>query len=97
MTYKLEFYESALKEWEKIDSSIKEQLKKKIAERLKNPKIKSARLRGMAHCYKIKLRGSGYRLVYKILDQEKVLLVVAVGKRDRSIVYELAKDRISSH
>ncbi|MHB1592410.1 MAG: type II toxin-antitoxin system RelE family toxin [Sulfuricella sp.] len=95
MNYKLEFVESALKEWEKLDSALREQFKKRLAERLVSPKVPSARLNGMADCYKykIKLKSSGYRLVYKVLGQEIVVLVVAVGKRERNAVYKSAMKR----
>lgn len=93
MRYKLEFVESALKEWEKLDSAVREQFKKKLAERLELPIIPSSRLNGMADCYKIKLKSSGYRLVYKVLDKEIVVLVVAVGKRERNAVYKNAMKR----
>lgn len=38
MSYKLLFHKKALKEWNKIDSKIKEQFKKKLQEKLKNHK-----------------------------------------------------------
>jgi mRNA interferase RelE/StbE len=59
MTYNLEFKESALKEWRKLDSSIREQFKKKLAERIENPRIESSKLSGMPDCYKIKRNRSG--------------------------------------
>ena len=34
MSYSLEFKESALKEWKKLDGAIREQFKKKLVERL---------------------------------------------------------------
>jgi mRNA interferase RelE/StbE len=43
--------------------------------------------------YKIKFRSSGYRLVYEVNDEEIVIYVVAVGKRDRGIVYHKVKKR----
>lgn len=94
MTYKLEFKESALKEWRKLDGSIREQLKKKLAERLEAPHIESARLSAMPGCYKIKLKSSGYRLVYQVEEARLVVLVVAVGKRQGNIVYLNAQDRL---
>ena len=93
-TYELEFLEDALKEWHKLDGTIREQFKKKLEERLQNPHVPSARLSGMPHCYKIKLRELGYRLVYQVIDQEVVVVVVAVGKRERSLVYEIAVRRL---
>jgi len=94
MSYDLEFLRDALKEWEKLDESLKAQVKKKLAERLENPRVESARLRQLADCYKIKLRRSGYRLVYQVEDSRLVVLVVAIGKRDRSLVYEAAGHRL---
>jgi len=37
--------------------------------------------------YKIKLRASGYRLVYQVYDTDVVVEVIAVGKRERGAVY----------
>lgn len=65
MNYSLQFHELALKEWKKLDSSIREQFKKKLAERLQQPRTPSSALSGMRDCYKIKLRSIGYRLVTK--------------------------------
>lgn len=42
---------------------------------------------------KIKLRATG-RLVYQVLDNELIIAVVAVGKRERSDVYNLASERM---
>ncbi len=62
MTYELAFDRRALKEWQKLGHTIREQFKKKLAERLENPRVPAARLHGHADRYKIKLRASGYRL-----------------------------------
>lgn len=94
MTYKLTFLQDALKEWKKLSSDIQEQFKKKLAERLKHPHIKSAKLSGMKDCYKIKLRSVGYRLVYRVYDERIVIQVVAVGKRDKNIIYRKSRDRL---
>ncbi|TNC82606.1 MAG: type II toxin-antitoxin system mRNA interferase toxin, RelE/StbE family [Oleiphilus sp.] len=94
MTYKLVFKEDALKEWNSLDSTIKEQFKKKLKQRLENPRVESARLSGLKNCYKIKLRAAGFRLVYEVRDKEILVSVVAVGKRDRNQVYKIAAKRI---
>ena len=52
MSYKLRFHELALDEWHKIDGSVREPLKKKLAERQKSPRIPSATLSGMSNRYK---------------------------------------------
>lgn len=94
MSYSLEFVASALKEWRKLAPGIRDQLKNKLRERLLNPHVPSARLHGLPDCYKIKLRTAGYRLVYQVNDKVVVVTVVAVGKRDKGLVYLLAERRI---
>lgn len=94
MSYSLEFKESALKEWQKLDGAIRAQFKKKLAERLIRPRVVSAQLSGMADCYKIKLRNAGYRLVYQVDDTRIVVIVVAVGKRENLAVYRTAGERV---
>ena len=94
MSYELRFKELAKREWDKLDVPVREHFKKKLREHLQEPKILSAKLRGMSDCYKIKLRGSGHRLVYQVRDNEFVIVVIAVGKRDKNLVYRLATKRL---
>ena len=93
MSYELAFLDAALKEWRKLDDVTRDQFKSKLAERMQNPKIESARLHGSKERYKIKLRSAGYRLVYQVKDRELLVLVVAVGKRERNEVYKIAERR----
>lgn len=93
MTYNLKFLPSALKEWKKLDTSVKQQLKKRLAERLINPHVPSAQLFGHINHYKIKFRISGYRLVYEVVDNELVIIVVVIGKREKGKVYSTLKKR----
>jgi mRNA interferase RelE/StbE len=93
MSYELAFLDAALKEWRKLDNQTRDQFKAKLGERLKNPKVPSARLHGAKDRYKIKLRNAGYRLVYEVRDQQLIVLVVAVGKRERNEVYKMAERR----
>ncbi|ENK3161544.1 type II toxin-antitoxin system RelE/ParE family toxin, partial [Salmonella enterica subsp. enterica] len=53
MTYKLAFNESALKEWKKLGHTIQEQFKKKLRERLENPRVPASQLHGRKDQYKI--------------------------------------------
>ena len=94
MIYELEFKDSALKEWRKLDNSIKELFKKRLAERLAVPRVESALLKGLPDCYKIKLCDAGYRLVYQVFDDLVLVMVIAVGKRENNLVYRNAKERI---
>ncbi|WP_347902231.1 type II toxin-antitoxin system RelE/ParE family toxin [Pseudomonas purpurea] len=95
MTYSLEFDRRALKEWQKLGDTLRQQFKKKLFEVLENPRIEANRLRQLPDCYKLKLRSAGYRLIYQVLDQEVVVFVVAIGKREREAAYQDAQDRIS--
>lgn len=94
MKYELDFLETALKEWKRLDSNTREQFRKKLKERCASPHVPSAKLRGAKNRYKIKLRASGYRLVYEVIDGELVVVVIAVGKRNRNEVYEAARTRL---
>lgn len=94
MSYELAFKTSALKEWKKLGHTVQAQFKKKLAERLDNPHVPSAALSGATNVYKIKLRQAGYRLVYAVQDEVVTVTVIAVGKRDRNEVYDLALSRL---
>ena len=94
MPYKLRFHEQVLREWQQLDGSIREPLKRKLAERLEVPRVPSAALHGMADCYKIKLHSVGYRLIYRVDDTEIFVTVIATGKRDKNRVYRTASERL---
>lgn len=94
MSFKLRFHELALAEWKKLDNSLREPLKNKLAERLNNPRVPASALAGMPDCYKIKLLRVGYRLVYRVEDEIVFVTVIAVGKREKLKVYDLAKLRL---
>ncbi len=94
MTYELEFKRSALKEWNKLNHTIKEKFKKKLTKILLKPHIPSASLSGTENLYKIKLRNAGYRLVYEVSDSKVTVSVIAVGKRNKNEVYDIAFSRL---
>ena len=96
MSYKVKFLPSALKEWKKLAPPIQKQFKKKLIERSVEPHNIASQLRGFQNTYKIKLRSAGYRLVYEVDDVddgEIIIYVIAVGKRDRGLVYSKAEER----
>lgn len=94
MIYKVKFRTDALKEWNNLNRSIQQQFAKKLKKCTENPHTPSARLKGMPDCYKIKLRASGFRLVYQVINDELIVAVVAVGKREHSEVYHLASKKL---
>ncbi|AOW51836.1 TPA: type II toxin-antitoxin system RelE/ParE family toxin [Legionella pneumophila subsp. pneumophila] len=73
MSFELGFLDEALKEWRKLDNNTRDQFKKKLAERLINPRVPASKLSGQKDRYKIKLRNIGYRLVYEVRDAELIV------------------------
>lgn len=94
-SYRLQFVPAAKEEWDQLDGSIRQQFAKVLLRRLDNPRVPASALTSMPDCYKIKLRSAGFRLVYRVQDDILVLLTIAVGKRDKSAVYNAAKLRLS--
>lgn len=96
--YALKFLPEALEEWSKLDGSVKDVLRKALKKRLVNPHVPGSELHGdLKSCYKIKLRKQGYRLVYYVQDNELVVIVVSVDKREGLAVYRSAMKRLSDN
>ena len=91
--YTVEWDPKALKELRKLDGAIRLQFLRKLEGRQGRPRVPGDTLHGLKDCYKIKLRGAGYRLVYRVEDERIVILVLAIGKRERGSVYEQAEKR----
>ncbi len=68
--------------------------KNKLLQIVQNPRMESARLSDLPDCYKIKLKASGYRLVYQVRDSVVVVYVIAIGKREKAAVYHQANKRL---
>ena len=95
--YRLQFVPSAWAEWQALDGSVKETLRKLLKKRLDNPHVPGGALHGaLAGHYKIKLKKQGYRLVYGVQDDILMVMVMAVDKREDSAVYQSAMARILS-
>lgn len=93
MTFDLQFHPDALTEWHRLDGSVRAQLKSKLCQRLESPHVPGDSVSGGLNLYKIKLRTAGYRLVYQVQDQQLLVLVLAIGKRDRLAAYRAALGR----
>jgi mRNA interferase RelE/StbE len=95
--YRLKFLPEAIEEWNALDGSVKEVLRKALKKRLQQPHTPGAQLHGdLRNCYKIKLRKQGYRLVYSVEDNALVVLVLAVDKREDMAAYRSAVERLLS-
>jgi mRNA interferase RelE/StbE len=95
-SYELQFLPRAVAEWDTLDGSVRQQFAEVLLKRLDNPRMPAAALSSMPDCYKIKLRTAGYRLVYRVQNGALVLLTIAIGKRDKSAVYDAAKIRLKT-
>ncbi len=94
--YRLQFVPSAWAEWQKLDGSVKEPLRKLLRKRLDNPHVPGAALHGaLAGHYKIKINKQGYRLVYGVQDDVLIVMVMPVDKREASVVYQSAMARLT--
>jgi mRNA interferase RelE/StbE len=95
--YRLKFLPEAIEEWDALDGSVKEVLRKALKKRLQKPHTPGAQLHGdLRNCYKITLRKQGYRLVYSVEDDALVVLVLADGKREDMAAYRSAVERLLS-
>ncbi|WP_338022901.1 type II toxin-antitoxin system RelE/ParE family toxin [Aliidiomarina taiwanensis] len=74
MTYKLKFHPDALKEWHRLRDTDKSYFKNKLAERLKEPHIPSAKLTGGINLYKIKRKRPPLRLTYHVNDTDFIVI-----------------------
>ncbi len=96
MNYKIKFLPQAKKEWDKLDSSLKTIFKKQLKKVQTTPHIFVNSLRNLPNCYKIKLRSSGYRLVYEVEDETITVYIISIGKRDKLDAYKKALKRVTN-
>jgi mRNA interferase RelE/StbE len=91
--YKIEIEEKVIKEdLPKLDSKTKEIIRRKILKLKENPYLGKPLRGNLFGCYKIKV--SKYRVIYKIKNQELIIIIIAVGKRENSLIYFLAEKRL---
>lgn len=88
--YTAEWDPKALKELRKLYGAVRLQFLRRLEE---PPRVPGDALHDLKDCYKINLRGAGYRLVYRVEDERIVILVLTIGRRARGFVYEQAEKR----
>lgn len=94
MSFTLKFEKQALVEWNALDNSVRQSLKKKLQRRLVHPHVENEKLYGsLRGCYKIKNNKTGHRLVYQVIDNELIVLVLSVDKREDLVAYTSASAR----
>jgi mRNA interferase RelE/StbE len=86
--YELRFGRHAMRQWQRLDLSIRKQFTKKLEKILQNPHIPANRMREYKDSYRLKLRKAGYRLGYRVFDKQVIVVVIAIARRDKDEAYE---------
>jgi len=96
--YAYKFHPEAEKELAKLNRSVQLLFAKTLKKILKSPELgldlgnkNNLNLSGLKKMYFDHKR---YRIVYQILEEEIVIHLIAIGKRDKMEVYEKASERI---
>jgi mRNA interferase RelE/StbE len=94
-SYRLVFRKKATREWNKLGATVRTQFERKLAERLRFPRVAKDQLSGHPDCFKIKLRKAGYRLIYQVDDDRVIVVVVKIGQREGGKVYKDLDRRVA--
>ena len=107
MKWEVEYLPEAIKDIKKLDNSNRLLVRKAIQKVSSNPvstyeggfghplsNLNSTKLAGS---FKIKLRASGIRIVYKLIKKDDKMLIVIIGARADNEVYEIAESRINKN
>ena len=96
--YSYKFHPEAEKELEKLNRSVQILFTKTLKKILKSPELgidlgnrNNLNLSGLKKMYFDHKR---YRVVYQVLEEEILIHLIAIGKRDKMEVYEKAGERI---
>ena len=95
------FYDEAKKDLSKLNKSIQDLFVKKLAQIIRNPEIgkdlghkNNLNLAGLKKVY---FDNKRYRIVYEIKEQEIIIHIIAIGKRDNMKVYKEASQRYDKY
>ena len=107
INWTLRFLDEALEDFEALDGSQKERVRKAIKRTQTNPLPRSKGGYGIELGHKgsanltgfmeIKLRGDGLRAIYKLIHTDKEMLVIIIGMRKDEEVYDDADERIKRY
>jgi len=98
--YKIKLTKIATENLNKIDRNTRNLIIKKIESLMKEPKLLGKPLKGpLRELRSIRAAGQRYRIIYKVFDEDIVVIVIAVGIRkegDKKDIYELLKKYIKT-
>lgn len=96
--YSFKFNPEAKKDLEKLNKSVQILFAKKLKQILKSPEIgknlgnkNNLNLTGLKKVY---FHNKQYRIVYQIVENEIIIYIIAVGKRENMLVYKQAHQRL---
>jgi len=99
--YDFKFYEEAERDLSKLNNSVKQLFVKKLTQIINNPKIgkdlgnkNNLKLAGLKKVY---FDNKRYRIVYEIKENEILIHLIAIGKRDNMKVYKEASERYEKY
>ncbi len=99
--YDFKFYEEAEKDLSKLNKSVQNLFVKKLAQIIRNPEVgkdlghkNNLNLAGLKKVY---FDNKRYRIVYEIKEQEIIIHIIAIGKRDNMKVYKEASQRYDKY
>lgn len=107
MSWEVVYLPEAVEDLRSLDGSQKLLVRKAIEKLRQNPLPETEGGYGkwlgnkggtkLAGLLKVKLRGAGLRIVYQLQRVEDNVLIVVIGAREDSEVYNLAEKRIDKH
>ena len=96
--YKIKLTKIASENLAKIDSKTQGQIINKIESLKEEPLLMGKSLKGSLKEFRsVRAAGQRYRIIYKVLEEEIIVVIVAVGIRkegDKKDIYELMKKYI---
>jgi mRNA interferase RelE/StbE len=98
--YKIKLTKIATENLQKIDSKTLNQILNKIESLKDEPNLLGKQLKGPLKEYRsIRAAGQRYRIIYKVIEYEIIVIIIAVGIRkggDKKDIYELMKKYIKT-
>lgn len=107
MSWNVNYLPEALEDLRRLDGSQRILIRKAIQKVCQNPLSETeggyGKLLGnknninLSGFLKVKLRGSGLRIVYQLIRRDDDMLVIVIGAREDEKVYGIASKRIAKH
>jgi mRNA interferase RelE/StbE len=98
--YKIKLTQLVVEGIKKIDKNAQKQIINKFESLKSEPLLLGKALKGPLKDYRsIRAAGQRYRIIYKVMEKEVIVIIVAIGMRkegDKKDIYELMKKYIKT-